>query len=45
MIWQVLNSGSALAAAFVIGSLIGAAAIIFGTVRALQFVLDLLSKP
>lgn len=44
MLWQLLNSGSALAAAFVIGSLIGAGAIVWATIRALELVWQMMVR-
>ena len=40
--WQLLNMGSALGAAFLIGSVIGAGAMIYATIRAVEFVVRLL---
>lgn len=42
--WQLFNTGSALGAAFVLGSVIGAAAMVYGTVRFLEYLLGLLSR-
>lgn len=42
MLWQLLNSGSALGAAFVVGSIVGAGATVWMTIRAVEFVLLLL---
>lgn len=39
MFWQLINSGSALGAAFVVGSIVGAGATVWMTVKAVEFVI------
>lgn len=42
--WQLLNMGSALGAAFLLGSVIGAGAMVYGTIRAVEFVVSLIQR-